>query len=443
MELSNERTNESFCVPETILKRIFDLINQVREEYQKSPLQFSKELSFIAGEHACNMSTKMKEYGHDGFDERSIQVPTVTCFSENIAALKDEIDPGQAIVVYWLKRSMCFTRLLGRFTHTGIGVAESEDGTWFCTQIFATYKEKVTTKDYLLLTLRLMNRYRYNNSLPYFSPSLPGTKRLISGLRDNSDFLSMIPPHKIKSLFVGSNDAEVIQGTTPSSSDSYFVFIQNTIANINNSSIVKGDYNEFSYAQLVFKEKTIHILGFAKCSSPYPRVPKYHEKYSISWKFLYILNDYRVAHGKVPLVLSHQWCHAANSHCKRMLNPQNEIEIRSLEKRIGKFLNGTEFRCAFFIIPKVHEPIRELFLMCISSLKTKAGLLSDFTHFAFSYIFIKERYCMATMIIGNKKDAEILPSMKPAPTTFRYMSMTSDENEGEAVFDYELQTPDS
>lgn len=164
--------------PEEVCQRVSYLVNLTRQEYELDPLEFSAQLSFMAGEHACKMSIEHMPFGHDDFDSRHCQVVGALAFSENIGRIERCKDPAQELLVTWFSKATSFSRILSTFTHTGVGAAESEDGFWFIVQVFATFKPAMHRKDQMIVVSRLVNAIRCIAGRPPLSLSIIGCARL-------------------------------------------------------------------------------------------------------------------------------------------------------------------------------------------------------------------------------------------------------------------------
>ncbi|OHS97782.1 hypothetical protein TRFO_09188 [Tritrichomonas foetus] len=420
-------------LPEKVLRRVYDLINEVRKEYELHMLTFSKELSFLAGEHACQMSTNKVPYGHDGFYERESQAPLATAFSENIAVVVNSEDPGQDIVVTWLKKSKPFSRILAGFTHTGIGVAESKDGLFYCCQILATYKVRLSYKDQFLLMSRYVNRVRSINNLTPLSISLSGAAIITYKCKVEPSFLSHLTNSICNSFFYKCSSAEFISETISNSSSLIQAFIEKIQGNEDYLNLIKKEkFSEFIFAKHQVSENEIiciAIFGTPLHSSKI--IPKIHFNYPSAYLCLQIVNDYRIVHSLVPFELSHQWCKAADKHSEKMMSSKGEIEIRSISKKLLQKLPEDNVHCAACVIPNSVDPLKELLLMWISNPKTKARLLSEAKHFGFAMSILNDKFCYVTRIIGTKKTKVFQGSkaIRSDPNYIQYMTLTSEEAE--------------
>lgn len=395
------------CVPENILKRIFELTNQIRSQYKSPQVQFSKELSFIAGEHACNMSTKMVPFSHEGIQKRRALAPLAISFTENIALVTDTNDPGKDTVFQWISKSSSFSRMLANFTHTGVGCAESEDGGWYCTQVFATYKTRLTNKDRLLLTMRYVNRLRGERNLPGLTPSIAATAKLLFISKENSEALLSITPLSAKCMFQNCQEADFIADTfKEGDGDPLVQFFQMLRDSSEYLKFISREATDISFVmRRIAGGKVCFCLVLGKCTLAYRKIPSHHMSHPVSFRMMQLVNDYRAAHNKPPFQMTHQWCYVAEKHTISIMSRQGEIEVKSVIKRIEKQMPGSAVDCGAYILPLTHDPLRELMLMWISSSKSKALLLSDRNNFAFGLSLSESKFCYATRIIGDKPNA--------------------------------------
>lgn len=115
-------------------------INRIRQEHGLKPLIWWPELADCAREHCQNMADEKCEVGHDGFDERFEHMQTIvriTFFGENVAYCYGYENPIAISVEGWMESEGHRKNILENFEETGIGVAISEDGKFYMTQLFA------------------------------------------------------------------------------------------------------------------------------------------------------------------------------------------------------------------------------------------------------------------------------------------------------------------
>lgn len=120
--------------------RIHVLVNEHRESMDLPPLQFSDCIAAIARPHSVNMAAGTVAFGHDGFSARGTEIAeqctTHNASAENVARNSAGTDPAQAAVQSWLSSSGHRSNIEGNYTHTGIGVARSQSGQYYFTQMF-------------------------------------------------------------------------------------------------------------------------------------------------------------------------------------------------------------------------------------------------------------------------------------------------------------------
>ena len=116
------------------------LVNEHRAAQGLTPLALSPEISAIARVHSEDMASGRAAGGHAGADARveriSHSIPYRE-FGENVAAI-NQGGEGEAAVSGWLQSPGHRSNIEGSFDLTGIGIARSEDGTYFFTQLFVT-----------------------------------------------------------------------------------------------------------------------------------------------------------------------------------------------------------------------------------------------------------------------------------------------------------------
>ena len=130
---------------QTLEQRIFQAINQVRQENKLAPLKWSARMAEVARAHSARMATK-RFFSHEdpkfgGPDNRlsTAGIAWRLC-GENIFEEHGEADPVRSAVRGWMQSSGHRKNILTRgFTHTGIGVAIGRDGTYMITQMFAAF----------------------------------------------------------------------------------------------------------------------------------------------------------------------------------------------------------------------------------------------------------------------------------------------------------------
>jgi uncharacterized protein YkwD len=126
-------------------QRIFQAINQVRQESKLPPLKWHAKMAEVARSHSRRMTTKRffshedPEFGGPGNRLSAAGIAWQLC-GENIFQEFGEADPVRAAVRGWMQSSGHRKNILTRgFTDSGIGVAMGHDGAYTITQMFAAF----------------------------------------------------------------------------------------------------------------------------------------------------------------------------------------------------------------------------------------------------------------------------------------------------------------
>ena len=130
---------------QSVEQRIFQAINQVRQENKLPPLKWHGKIAEVARSHSARMATK-RFFSHEdpkfgGPDNRlsTAGIAWRLC-GENIFEEYGEADPVRSAVRGWMQSSGHRKNILTRgFTHTGIGVAIGRNGGYTITQMFAAF----------------------------------------------------------------------------------------------------------------------------------------------------------------------------------------------------------------------------------------------------------------------------------------------------------------
>lgn len=124
-------------------KEVFQLINKKRNEINLPELEWSEEAAKVARLHSENMA-KFGFFSHVGLDGKmvddradSLGVKKWRAIGENIAYNRGYANPMEIAVEKWLLSTSHRQNLLNsRWKQTGIGIAVSENGTFYFTQVF-------------------------------------------------------------------------------------------------------------------------------------------------------------------------------------------------------------------------------------------------------------------------------------------------------------------
>jgi uncharacterized protein YkwD len=114
-------------------------VNEFRREHGLKPLSLDPTISAEAREHSTAMARSGKTISHRGFNQRLNDIRQKIPYesaAENVAAVSGRDDPARTVVEGWKNSPEHRRNMLGDFRVTGIGVAESNNGTYFFTQIF-------------------------------------------------------------------------------------------------------------------------------------------------------------------------------------------------------------------------------------------------------------------------------------------------------------------
>ena len=122
---------------------VHELVNEHRTTLGLTPLALIPEISDIARVHSRDMATGRVARGHAGADARAEKISNsipYRGFGENVAAINQggEGGEGAAAVSGWLQSPGHRRNIEGSYDLAGIGIARSEDGTYFFTQLFVT-----------------------------------------------------------------------------------------------------------------------------------------------------------------------------------------------------------------------------------------------------------------------------------------------------------------
>lgn len=124
-----------------IEQQVFDLINERRRAIGAAALGWNERIAQEARNHSFNMSTGEVPTGHDGFRTRADSlmsaIDSAVSVGENVAWNKNYPDPGKTAVAGWIESQGHRENLENAaYDLTGIGVAKSQDGGYYLTQLF-------------------------------------------------------------------------------------------------------------------------------------------------------------------------------------------------------------------------------------------------------------------------------------------------------------------
>jgi len=136
--LSCEKKDEKKAVIlEDFEQEIVDLINHYRDTAGLNELAVDTIIRREARKHSINIATEKVPFGHDGYQERANIIFSEvggTHFGENVAGGNYPI--AEYFIESWLNSPDHKANIDDDYNYTGVGVAETEDGYKYCTQIF-------------------------------------------------------------------------------------------------------------------------------------------------------------------------------------------------------------------------------------------------------------------------------------------------------------------
>ncbi|MEP4533446.1 MAG: CAP domain-containing protein [Cyclobacteriaceae bacterium] len=122
--------------PDKMQDQIFVLVNKHRESKGLASLQINSACQREAQTHSEKMADGTTPYGHDGFDDRF----DILAEETGAMSMGENVANGQTsaaeVMEGWLDSKGHRENIEGDYTHIGIGVAASSDGTMYFTQIF-------------------------------------------------------------------------------------------------------------------------------------------------------------------------------------------------------------------------------------------------------------------------------------------------------------------
>jgi uncharacterized protein YkwD len=130
-----------------IEQQVFALINAERTKNGLTELEWSETVAAVARLHSEDMA-HAKFFSHRGsdgsmVDERAdrLGLGTWRSIGENIAYMRGYDDPAELAVQKWLESTAHRKNLLGpNWKESAVGVAVTEDGTYYLTEVFVFRK---------------------------------------------------------------------------------------------------------------------------------------------------------------------------------------------------------------------------------------------------------------------------------------------------------------
>jgi uncharacterized protein YkwD len=124
-------------------REVFALINIERRKHRLADLQWNESLAQLARQHSQNMARE-KFFSHRGSDGSMVDdradrlgLGNWRAIGENIAYMRGYDNPAELAVEKWLESASHRNNLLGsNWKESAVGVAITEDGTHYFTEVF-------------------------------------------------------------------------------------------------------------------------------------------------------------------------------------------------------------------------------------------------------------------------------------------------------------------
>jgi len=131
----------------TVEQQVFALINAERSKNGLAELEWSESLAAVARLHSEDMAN-VKFFSHRGSDGSMVDdradrlgLGSWRSIGENIAYMRGFDDPAALAVAKWLESTAHRKNLLGpNWKESAVGVAITEDGTYYLTEVFLLRK---------------------------------------------------------------------------------------------------------------------------------------------------------------------------------------------------------------------------------------------------------------------------------------------------------------
>lgn len=120
-------------------QRTHNRVNDYRKAVGLSELEWDERVAKIAGDQSRAMASGKADFSHDGFYDRADQIGefmVIRRAGENLAYNYGVSDPAMRAVSQWIGSPGHKKNMEGDYRITGIGVAKSDDGRYYFTQLF-------------------------------------------------------------------------------------------------------------------------------------------------------------------------------------------------------------------------------------------------------------------------------------------------------------------
>lgn len=124
-------------------RQTYSKVNDYRTSRGLTALSWNDAVAEQARLHSVDMASGASAFGHDGFDSRMhaiVRSVAWTGVAENVFMLLNFPDPAAVAVRGWLDSPGHKENIEGDYDVTGVGIARSENGTLYFTQIFVKSK---------------------------------------------------------------------------------------------------------------------------------------------------------------------------------------------------------------------------------------------------------------------------------------------------------------
>lgn len=142
-----EKAESSALTAFELEKQAFALLNEQRHAAGLNPLQWNDDVAKIARLHSQNMANQ-QFFSHAGLDGSMVDdraddlgISKWRAIGENIAYNRGYPDPVKSVVERWMESVSHRRNLLNKdWQESGVGVAITESGTYYFTQVFLLRK---------------------------------------------------------------------------------------------------------------------------------------------------------------------------------------------------------------------------------------------------------------------------------------------------------------
>jgi len=114
-------------------------VNAYRQQIGLPPMTLVEDFSQLARLHSVAMADGELELGHDGYEDR-FQLATSVAYlnrgGENVGMNFGVPEPVVRILNGWIDSPDHLENMAGNYNLTGVGIAVSEEGAYFFTQLF-------------------------------------------------------------------------------------------------------------------------------------------------------------------------------------------------------------------------------------------------------------------------------------------------------------------